>query len=382
MFMELYFAFAAVALVLINLISLAIATWRLSPLGTPASVISDRPAVSIVIPARGIENFTALTLAHAFKLDWPHYELIFCVAEERDPIVARIEETMAAHPEIPARILVGDDRISANPKLNNCVKGWRAAASDWVILADSNVLMPADYVEHLMSARRDDTGLVCSTPLGSRPNGFWAETECAFLNGHQARWQYVGEALGFGFAQGKSMLWHKPMLDAEGGIEALAAEIAEDAAATKLVNRLGRKVHLVSSPFEQPLGQRNLGEIWARQSRWARLRRVTFPVYFAPEILLGAMPPLTLGTAAAVIAGISPVAPAGAILAITYLPELGLAVAKGWPVSLRLCLAMMVRDILMPAIWLRSWVGGSFEWRGNTMTIGTDSSELNEPSVA
>jgi ceramide glucosyltransferase len=36
----------------------------------------------------------------------------------------------------------------------------------------------------------------------------------------------------------------------------------------------------------------------------------------------------------------------------------------------------------MPAIWLRSWIGGSFEWRGNTMTIGTESSELNEPSVA
>ncbi|WP_105372488.1 glycosyltransferase [Neorhizobium huautlense] len=380
--MEYYFAFAAAALLLVNLISLAIAMWRLSPRGTPAPSISDRPAVSIVIPVRGVENFTALTLARAFELDWPHYQLIFCVAEERDPVVGRIEEAMAAHPEIASRILAGDDRISANPKLNNCVKGWRAAENDWVILTDSNVLMPADYVEHLISAWRDDTGLVCSTPLGSRPAGFWAETECAFLNGHQARWQYAGEALGFGFAQGKSMLWYKPMLDAAGGIEALAAEIAEDAAATKLVNRLGRKVHLVSSPFEQPLGRRDLREIWARQSRWARLRRVTFPIYFAPEILLGGVPPLTLGVLAALTADISPVAPAAAILLIAYLPELGLAFAKNWPVSFRLCLAMIVRDLLMPAIWLRSWIGGSFEWRGNTMTIGTESSELNEPSVA
>ena len=48
------------------------------------------------------------------------------------------------------------------------------------------------------------------------------------------------------------MLWFKPLLDSHNGIEALAAEIAEDAAATKLVNHLGLKVHLVSSPFDQP----------------------------------------------------------------------------------------------------------------------------------
>ncbi len=55
---------------------------------------------------------------------------------------------MAAQPDRPAQILTGDDRISANPKLNNCVKGWLAARHDWVILADSNVLMPQDYIRH------------------------------------------------------------------------------------------------------------------------------------------------------------------------------------------------------------------------------------------
>jgi ceramide glucosyltransferase len=63
---------------------------------------------------------------------------------------------------------------------------------------------------------------------------------------------------GFGFAQGKSMLWNKPFLDANGGIAVLGEEIAEDAAATKLVRRAGKHVHLVGQPFEQPLGKRSL----------------------------------------------------------------------------------------------------------------------------
>ena len=203
---------------------------------------------------------------------------------------------MAAHPEIPSRLLIGDDRVSANPKLNNVVKGWKAARRDWIVIANSNVLMPRDYIQRLMKRWRADTGIVCAPPLGARPESFAAEIECAFLNTYQARWQYSAEALGFGFAQGKTMLWRRDVLEAGGGIEALGAEIAEDAASTKLVHRADLRAHLASPPSQQPLGVRRLRDVWARQVRWARLRRATFPLYFAPEIVTTSL--LTLAAAA------------------------------------------------------------------------------------
>ncbi len=370
--------FACTLLLFVNLASVLIAAWRLAPNGREAGPVAARPPVSIVIPVRGIETFSRQTLASAFRLDWDSYELIFCVAEASDPIIPEIEAAIAAHPSVPARILVGDDRVSANPKLNNCIKGWRAARWNWVVLADSNVLMPRDYVRRLLAAWRSDTGVVCSTPLGTLPGNFWAEVECAFLNTHQARWQYAGEALGFGFAQGKSMLWSKPLLDANGGLEALAADIAEDAAATKLVSRLGLRVHLVASPFEQPLGPRSLREIWMRQSRWARLRRVTFPGFFAPEILLGVLPPLLLALCAAALAGVSLPGVAALVLAAVYGPELVLARMKNWHISASSLPALLVRDMVMPMVWLRSWLVDGFEWRGNAMIAGTRVSELEE----
>lgn len=372
------FALASGALVAINLASILVACRRMNPADAAPLPVEEKPPVSIVVPVRGIENFSAETLERAFRLTWPDYELLFCVAHAGDPIVPQIEKTAAAHPHVAARILFGDDRISANPKLNNCVKGWQAARHDWVILADSNVLMPPDYIQHLMGGWRSDSGLVCSTPLGSRPDGFWAEVECMFLNTQQARWQYAGEAIGLGFAQGKSMLWYKPMLDANGGIHALNAEIAEDAASTKLVSRLGLKVHLVSSPFEQPLGRRTGQEIWSRQCRWARLRRVTFPGFFAPEILLGAIPPLLLATVAVLVSDMTLAPAALLVLAGIYLPEVALAMSKGWQLSVWSVPAMIVRDCMMPMIWLRSWIGGTIDWRGNTMTIGTSACELEE----
>ena len=367
------------ALLLSNLASILLASSRLRKRCVIEPPAGSRPPVSIIVPSRGVEPFTEETLRRAFSLDWPRYELIFCVAHAEDPVVELIDAAIALNPKVPARLLIGDNRISANPKLNNCVKGWQAARHNWVILADSNVLMPQDYVQQMMAAWRPDTGLVCSTPIGSRPDGFWAEVECAFLNTLQARWQYAGEALGLGFAQGKSMLWNKPMLDANGGIHALAAEIAEDAASTKLVNGLGLKVNLVASPFEQPLGQRRLGEIWSRQARWARLRRVTFPLFFAPEILTGAALPLLLGLVAAASAGVSLPTTTLCVLVIAYLPECLLAWAKGWYLSSRSVTAMIVRDAMLPAIWVRGWLGGAVEWRGNAMTIRTrELTELDE----
>ena len=80
------------------------------------------------------------------------------------------------------------------------------------------------------------------------------------------------------------MLWRRDILEAGGGIEALGAEIAEDAAATKLINAQGLNAHLVDQPFQQPLGRRRLKDVWYRQVRWARLRRATFPLFFLPEI--------------------------------------------------------------------------------------------------
>ncbi|MDG4873953.1 ceramide glucosyltransferase [Mesorhizobium sp. WSM4935] len=369
---------ASSALLLSNLASILLASSRLKRRHVIAPPDGAQP-VSIIVPSRGVEPFTQETLQRAFSLDWPRYELIFCVAHAEDPVVRLIDAAIARHPKVPARLLIGDDRISANPKLNNCVKGWQAARHDWVILADSNVLMPKDYVQHLVAAWRPDTGLVCSTPIGSRPDGFWAEVECAFLNTLQARWQYAGEVLGLGFAQGKSMLWNKPMLDANGGIQALAAEIAEDAAATKLVNGLGLHVRLVASPFEQPLGQRTFAEIWSRQARWARLRRVTFPLFFAPEILTGAVVPLIFALIAAASAGVGLPATALCVLAVAYVPECLLARSKGWYLSPRSITAMIVRDVMLPAIWARGWLGGAVEWRGNAMTIHSKAiTELEE----
>src|SRR5580692_6247641 len=244
----------AVSFIHIATIAIAIGRFRRTPRREPRQY----PSVSLVRPLCGIDNYAVETLRSTFDLDYPHYEIMFCVASANDPVLPLVQNLIAENAGASAQVLIGDDRVSTNPKLNNLLKGWRAAQHEWIIIADSNVLMTRDYIQRLFASWREDTGLVASPPIGARPEGVWAEIECAFLNTYQARWQYLVDSLGRGFAQGKTMLWRRADLERAGRIEALGSnEVAEDAAATKIVRGAGLKVRLVDRPLAQPLGRRS-----------------------------------------------------------------------------------------------------------------------------
>jgi len=331
------------------------------------------PSVSILRPVRGLENYDEVTLGSSFALDYPNFELIFCCADADDPSVLLVRGLMVRNPDVRARLLIGNHAISANPKLNNLVKGWRVAAGDWIVFADSNVLMPRDYVQRLLAGWRLETGILCAPPIACNPIGFWAELECAFLNSYQARWQYAADCVGMGFAQGKTMLMRRRDLVEAGGIRVLAEEIAEDAAATKLVRRIGRRVTLVDAPFGQPLGARTARQVWDRQTRWARLRRMSFPGFFAAEIVTGCA--LPLAAAAWVVDALNvPAAVALVALSAVWLgSEAMLARFAGWHLSLWSPLAWLLRDAMLPLVWMHAWLSEGYAWRGNEISTEQES---------
>jgi ceramide glucosyltransferase len=352
-----------------HLISVAIAVVRCRARTALEPAPANAPAISLVRPVCGLDNFAESTLRSGFDLDYPDYELIFCVAHARDPIVPTVQKLIAEHPQVRARLLIGDERISANPKLNNCFKGWNAAMHDWIVLADSNVLMPADYLTRLWNAwRHDNTGLVCSPPSGSEPHGFWAGVECAFLNTYEARWQYGADTLGLGFAQGKTMFWRRSVLEEAGGIRLLGLEPAEDAASTKVVRDSGLRVRLVDAPFPQPLGHRSPFEVWHRQARWAQLRRASFPMFYAPEILSGAFIPFATTAVLALALNLSWIAAVLTVATVWYGAEAKLARAAGWPLTWAYPFYALVRDLALPALWVTGWLGSDFVWRGNAVS--------------
>ncbi len=297
-----------------------------------------------------------------FQLNCADYEIIFAAELSARAAVLVAEILCQRYPDIPSRVIVAAANYCLNPKLNNVQKGWLVAEGEWVLMTDCNVLLPVDAIWRLEARWKPNTGIVCSPPAGARPANFWAEVECAYLNQFQAKWQLLADRLGYGFVQGKVMFCHKRQFDNLGGLLALDAEACEDAAATKLVRQAGLHVHLVNNFFEQPLGHRSPRQVWNRQVRWAKLRRVTFPVQYAAEFLVTPMPFLLA------LCGAAPLWPLLVFLAF-YAMEIGLAKWQGWHVSWWSPLAMLARDVMMVGVWSAGWVGNDICWAGQKLTL-------------
>ena len=71
----------------------------------PTPPPKDAPGVTIVQPLCGVEAFSRETLRSIFALDYPSYEIVFCLASGDDPIAPLVRGAIAANPGRPARLL-------------------------------------------------------------------------------------------------------------------------------------------------------------------------------------------------------------------------------------------------------------------------------------
>lgn len=353
-------------LIAIQFGTLALAFWRLKR--SPKLDKTNQPFIALIRPLCGVDSFEEETLLSSFQQDYPNYEILFCVASANDPVIPLAEKAIANHPEQQARLLIGDDLITVNPKVNNVAKGWHATKADWIVMSDSNQILPPDYLTLLMATFDEHTGMVSTPAVGVRPRNLWGAVEAAMLNTHQIRWQYLADLFGFGFAQGKTLCYRREIIDNNGGLEALGDEMAEDVASTKIVRRAGFKVRLPPHPFPHPVGQRSFDDVWDRQLRWSRIRRFGFLWVFLPEIFVGAIPALICAIYLANADVFSWLVPP-ALLVVWYGAEWLMAKLLNWPHTLRDVFAMFIRDSMLPLLWVWCWAGKGFVWRGNAVKV-------------
>jgi ceramide glucosyltransferase len=268
-------------------------------------------------------------------------------------------------------VLIGRARQTVNPKLDNMEKGLAALTTDDILALDGNIDVPADLLDRLAARRDAKTGVVSANAVGSAPGSFGAEVECQFLNTLYARWLLTSDTFGGGYAIGKVFMLSRALLNS-GGPDALATDVAEDAAATKLAWRFGLAVRQTDRPVDQPLGARSLGQVWSRMARWARLRRHSYPALYAIE---WAMTPWVAAAAGGVVAGYHGIHVAwglGAVLALWYATEATLARVAGWPWGPRAVLAAFVRDGMALAIWPLPFLSARYEWAGQAISLNGD----------
>ncbi|GEQ71191.1 hypothetical protein JCM33374_g4872 [Metschnikowia sp. JCM 33374] len=126
--------------------------------------------VTIVRPVKGIDPELKSCLESSFLQNYPpnKLQILFCVADANDAAIPILEELLARHPHIDARILVseaGADYYGPNPKVNNLAKGFREAKYDLLWIMDSNVWASCNILANSVGAMMDNTN--CGTALNT-----------------------------------------------------------------------------------------------------------------------------------------------------------------------------------------------------------------------
>ena len=330
----------------------------------------DLPPVSILKPLKGVDDRLLDNLSGFCRLDYPKYEILFCVQGASDPALRVARKVKEAHPCAEISIVVADCRDGLNPKVNNMVPGYAAAKYPFVLISGSNVAPDPGYLREAAAHFRDpDVGLVSHVVRGVGAKTLGARLESQHLNTFILPSVCLLDAV---FAMpcviGKSMLMRRADFDALGGFSRVKDCLAEDYILGERFRAAGKKVVVSSRPVDAVHVYRTVRQFLSRHARWNRMRlSIAGPGYFA-ELFTN---PVGLSVPMMAAAGGSgdSLLLAGFVAAAKVAMDTATLRMLGEPGAARWAFLGPARDLAAFGLWFSAFFSRNVEWRGQTLRI-------------
>ena len=327
---------------------------------------TDVPPVSILLPVKLINPGFERAQASAFDQDCRH-EIIVGAAEIQSPALAIMQAFVEAS-RVPARLVRSPSIGALSPKLDTLAGPIAAAANDVILTKDSNISLLPDTMRVMLRSLGPGVGLVCAVPVAVRAETFAGAIEAVLIN-RDARLLLTASALGKGFGVGKVMLFRRSALERAGGVTALAYTIAEDSALCKGLAAIGLCTVFSENTVDQEIGARGLADVFARQARWAVIRRAEEPLTFLFEPVACPVPAAIAAALAAPLVGLGTATAFAATLVGWYLIEVLVTALKRWEIRPWTPLAFLGRDGVLLAAWARAWTTREVTWAGGRRDV-------------
>lgn len=311
------------------------------------------PPLSVIVPVKDSTPELSPALESLLSQSYPNFEVLISATDESSPAIAQARNLAAQYPGVPVHFIARDPHAAENPKINNLALPIAEAKHDLIVVKDATIRLQDGHLAKMVGRFVDDTGLVVSVPVGTRPENFAAEVECTTMNGYVARFLLAASALGMGFGIGATMLFSRRDFERAGGIAKIAQAVGEDHAISKMLAAIGRKT-VIEGTVEQITGKRKLSEVWSRQLRWAVCRRCEEPGIFYAELGFSPLVVSLAGVAGASTIGASALAIFGGTIMVWIAADCLLSAAKGWPLSWRSPFATLCFIFGFPLIWLQA----------------------------
>ena len=323
--------------------------------------------VSLLKPLHGAEPRLAQNLATFLDQvgDAP-IELIAGVQRADDPALEVLAQLAGEGRIVP---VVDPTRHGANAKVSNLINMLPAASHDLIILSDSDMAVPRDYLAVIGGAlAAPGVGAVTCVYRGRGDAGRWSDLAAAGISYHFLPQLVLGLALGLARpGMGSTIALRRETLDAFGGFGRFADHLADDYALGEAVRDLGLTVAVPPMLLVHGCPEASLAAVWRHELRWAvTIRRIDLPGY-AGMVLTHPVPIALLTVPLAPVPALAVlIAAIGARLALKATVDrfARAATAPAW--------MLVPRDCLSFAVFLASFVARSVDWRGSRFSMEPD----------
>jgi len=328
------------------------------------------PPVSILKPLKGVDDRLFDNLASFCLLDYPKYEIVFCLQSASDPALRVVNLVRERFPEREISVVIGDYRAGMNPKVNNMIPGYEKTRYPFVLISDSNASAGPGYLGEAIAHFRDPAvGLVNHLVRGVGGRSAGAKLDNGHLNTFiLGSICLLDRMLGITCVVGKSMLMRKRDLDALGGLHAVKDFLAEDYTLGRMFRKAGKRVVISGHAVDAVNVYRGVRQFLSRHARWNRMRlSIAGPAYLLeilanPIFLL--LPLLSCGGGSG-----ESMCVAGFVAICKPAFDAAMHALVGAPVRLRDIALGPVRDLLAAGVWFSAFFSRKVEWRGRTLRI-------------
>ncbi|AQV98765.1 Fe-S oxidoreductase [Cupriavidus necator] len=315
--------------------------------------------VSVLKPLCGAEPRLYENLATLCRQRHPSFQLVFGVRAADDPAIAVVERLRRDFPACDIALVVDPQVHGTNLKVSNLINLFAQARHDVLVIADSDIAVPPDYLARVTAPLADrGVGVVTCLYRGHPTGGLWSRIGAQFINDWFAPSVRIAHAGGSQrFAFGATIALRRDALAAIGGFAALSDRLADDYWLGELTRQHGLRTVLSDVVVTTDVTEDRFSDLWRHELRWLRTIRSLNPPGFAFTFITFTWPMLALG------ALLAPLPPVFAVAAIGVMARSLLAG------SVAAALRAPLRDALLLAGWAFALAGKRVQWREQVLSV-------------
>jgi len=249
----------------------------------------SRAPVTVLKPLCGNEPLLEQSLESCFLQDYPEFQIVFGVQDPADPAIAVVEKLRQRYPGRDVHLVVDCTMHGPNRKISNLINMLPAARHDILVISDSDLHLPKNYLDRLVcELEKPGTGLVTTLYIGApaQPKGLWTtvlgatQISHGFLPG-----VLMSRLMGRQDCLGSTTMFRRDTLERTGGFGPLVQVLAEDNVFGQRVRELGLTIGLADIIPAATVPEPDLPSLWQHELRWTRTIRELAPASLCASIL-------------------------------------------------------------------------------------------------